>query len=442
LNVGTSHPDSALEIDPFAFTPAVASRIIGLGGVQAPPDGTYAFHTPYVFCAPGDAIFTLKFTSLHASIGNLTVRINAVSARPGANARTVKMTSKSLRDIAFLDGELHVSVSAKPDTLYAIFGSIYGPSDASAEAMTIFLDRPDDGSAFDARLLEARRTIFGQDAIKGMTRLIATTPATLADPISQMCTAAQFDEPAFDHWCRVMHAENSRHRKQWEFVYILQSLSRYGMIEQGARGLGFGCGQEPLPAIFAAAGCSIVATDLPSGDERAGDWSASGQHTLDREILRRPHLCPDARFDEAVTFQPVDMNHIPNTLAGFDFCWSACALEHLGSIQAGLDFIRNSLDTLHPGGLAVHTTEFNLTSNSDTLDHDSTVLFRRKDFERLALDLVASGHEVAQFNYDQGNAPIDNHVDMPPYSTNEHLKLAISRYVTTSFGIIIRKGAS
>jgi hypothetical protein len=213
------------------------------------------------------------------------------------------------------------------------------------------------------------------------------------------------------------------------------------MVESGARGLGFGCGQEPLPAIFAAAGCTIVATDLQSGDARAEGWSASGQHSLDRDVLRRPHLCPDGRFDDAVTFEPVDMNNIPRTLVDFDFCWSACALEHLGSIEAGLTFIRNSLETLKVGGVAVHTTEFNLTSNSDTLDNDNTVLFRRRDFERLAFELIASGHEVAQFNYDQGDEPLDQHIDLPPYSNSDHLKLAISRYVTTSFGIIVRKGA-
>ena len=46
-------------------------------------------------------------------------------------------------------------------------------------------------------------------------------------------------------------------------------------------------------------------------------------------------LCPPARFDQLVTFRPVDMTAIPDDLAGFDFCWSSCALEHLGSLAAG-----------------------------------------------------------------------------------------------------------
>jgi len=31
---------------------------------------------------------------------------------------------------------------------------------------------------------------------------------------------------------------------------------------------------------------------------------------------------------------------LPADLTGFDFCWSICALEHLGTIAQGLDFIK------------------------------------------------------------------------------------------------------
>lgn len=91
-------------------------------------------------------------------------------------------------------------------------------------------------------------------------------------------------------------------------------------------------------------------------------------------------------------------------------------------------------------GLAVHTTELNLTSNAVTIDDAETVLFRRQDIEQIAVDLVSRGHFVAQIKYDFGTTPLDQHVDVPPYSTNDHLKLAMGGYVTTSFGLIIRRG--
>ena len=41
-----------------------------------------------------------------------------------------------------------------------------------------------------------------------------------------------------------------------------------------------------------------------------------------------------------VSLRHVDMNHVPADLAGrFDIVWSACALEHLGSIANGLRFM-------------------------------------------------------------------------------------------------------
>ena len=52
------------------------------------------------------------------------------------------------------------------------------------------------------------------------------------------------------------------------------------------------------------------------------------------------------------------MNHLPDDLRGFDFTWSSCALEHLGTLAAGADFVVAQMDCLRPGGVAVHTTEF------------------------------------------------------------------------------------
>lgn len=432
--------EGVVAIDPFAFVPNLASCIVGLGGPESADDSSYAFHTPYVYCAPGPATFSVRFTGLEARRGNLTLRVNAIAPLPGAAARTVKMASCPLAEVAATSGEFSITVPARADTLYAIQGQVYGTCDASAVDLTMTLDRPSNGSGFVDQLNAARSTVFGHDRVAGHQRLVTSNHASLAHPVSQMCTSAQFDEPAYDHWVSVMQTQKHMHRKQWEFVYVMQVLDRYGMLQSNSRGLGFGCGHEQLPAIFAARGCSIVATDLSAEDARSAGWSASNQHSAGLDQLRYSNICPPERFDEAVTYRPVDMNAIPEDLTSFDFCWSSCALEHLGSIRAGLDFIVNSLRPLKVGGIAVHTTELNLISDEDTIDNESTVLFRRSDFERLALELISHGHEVAQFCYDQGDKPLDRHVDMPPYSDDNHLKLALNRFVTTSFGIIVRKG--
>ena len=256
-----------------------------------------------------------------------------------------------------------------------------------------------------------------------------------------MCTAEQFDEPEFDRWTAALGSARTHHRKLWEFVYILRALEHQGMLAPGSRGLGFGVGAEMLPALLAGMGCLVTATDLPADREASALWAGTGQFSDTLAQLARPALCPDDLFRERVTYRPVDMNAIPADLTGFDFCWSACAYEHLGSIEAGLAFVRNSLECLRPGGIAVHTTELNLTSNTDTLDHDATVLFRRRDMERLALDLHRAGHGVMPITYDQGQGEVARHIDLPPYSNDTQFKIAIQKYVSTSFGLIVRRGA-
>ena len=217
---------------------------------------------------------------------------------------------------------------------------------------------------------------------------------TLADPVSQLCTAGQFLEAVYAGWCGALGEPPRLRRTQWELVWILQCLERAGMLAGGRRGLGFGCGCEPLAAVMAARGCRVVATD---------------------------------------------MNAIPDDLTGFDFVWSSCALEHLGSLDRGMAFVLRAMRCLVRGGMAVHTTEFNLSSNGPTLETADHSVFRRQDIERLRDALVCEGYRVRPINLQPGSAPIDRVVDVPPYWTEPHLKLKLSRYVITSIGLAIER---
>jgi 2-polyprenyl-3-methyl-5-hydroxy-6-metoxy-1,4-benzoquinol methylase len=67
-------------------------------------------------------------------------------------------------------------------------------------------------------------------------------------------------------------------------------------------------------------------------------------------------------FKARVSYRTLDMNFIPDDLHGkFDFVWSTCSVEHVGSILLGQRFIINTLNLLKPGGIAIHTVEFNLS---------------------------------------------------------------------------------
>ena len=167
------------------------------------------------------------------------------------------------------------------------------------------------------------------------------------------------------------------HRKLWELAYLLQALHENGLIAEGRRGLVFGAGEEPIPSYLAARGVAVTVTDLARDAAMASGWATTGQHVASLDQAFQAHLVDRATFDRLVDFRVADMNAIPADLTGYDFCWSICALEHLGSIEKGLAFIENALATLKPGGVAVHTTEFNVDPRGPTNDHWPTVLFKR-----------------------------------------------------------------
>lgn len=256
---------------------------------------------------------------------------------------------------------------------------------------------------------------------------------------SPACRQSHFETGWFAWWCTQLGAHSGYHRKLWELVFICQALHERGLLVEGSRGLGFGVGREPLSACFAARGCVITATDQAADGAVDTGWAGSGQHAPGKAALSRPDLCPPDVFDRSVSFRPVDMNAVPDDLQGYDFCWSACALEHLGSLQAGMDFIARSLETLRPGGVAVHTTELNLTSDELTLSEGGTVLYRRRDLQTLVDRLRADGHRVMPLDLDAGDGPVDRYVDIPPYRNDPHLRLSVAGFVTTSVGVIVQR---
>jgi len=229
------------------------------------------------------------------------------------------------------------------------------------------------------------------------------------------------------------------HRKIWEWVFIIQALHERGMLAPGRRGLGFGVGQDPLAALFASFGCEIVATDLETSEAAAAGWVETDQHATTLADLNRDGICDPETFAANVSFRAVDMRAIPPDLrrSGFDFTWSACSFEHLGSIWAGEEFILRQMDCLVPSGVAVHTTEFNVESNARTVAVGHTVLYRRRDIESLAEDLRSIGHAI-ELDFATGSSPADRHVDHPPW-TGPHLKIQLDRFVATSIGLIIEK---
>ncbi len=266
---------------------------------------------------------------------------------------------------------------------------------------------------------------------------------------SKPTTQADIESPWFAWWCRELHIAPYYHRKLWEYAFVLQSLYEGGMLRAGAKGLGFGCGEEPIASYLASRDVRVTVTDLERDRAKALGWTETAEHLGSLDLAFKPDLVDRSRFDRLVSLEVVDMNDVPRRFDGrFDFCWSICALEHLGSIEKGIRFVERAMATLRPGGIAVHTTEFNYMSANETIDGPPTSLFLRRHLLELRDRLEQAGHRVEPLDFDTGSGVLDRFIDLPPYEWDGlgeeywgapigRLKLCVERFPSTCFGIVV-----
>lgn len=255
------------------------------------------------------------------------------------------------------------------------------------------------------------------------------------------CSAVDFLHPRYREICGLIRHPFQWHRKLWEWVFVIHHLLDSDIVKPNSKGLVFGVGHERLPALFASMGAKIIATDAPADLAERTGWIDTLEHISTLRDIRFTEIVDGAVFDMNVSYQICDMNDIPPELAEFDFNWSSCCFEHLGSLEAGIQFVINAVEkTLRVGGVAVHTTEFNLSSNDETLESGVTVIYRHRDLLELVQRLQARGHIVKPLIIAPESHYWDFHVDVPPYLEQPHLKLLLEKYVSTSVGIVVTRG--
>jgi hypothetical protein len=267
--------------------------------------------------------------------------------------------------------------------------------------------------------------------------------------VSQAAAAADFSHPAFISWAGQVHPHERDqvpsffHRKLWEWVYIVEAVKQSGCLRPGAQALGFGVGNEPVPAMLAAHGVKVLATDQDVAT--SGLWSETGQHLGGLHDLLRPAILPDDELAALVDVRAVDMNDPLDDLGTYDVIWSSCALEHLGSPAAGLDFVVRSAALLAPGGVAVHTTELELTSRDESAEYGNCAVYRREELLEVAERLRAEGYEIEVNPYVSLDTVAERWVSQA-LARNDghdvaHLRLQIGDSISTSFGLLVRRPA-
>jgi SAM-dependent methyltransferase len=267
--------------------------------------------------------------------------------------------------------------------------------------------------------------------------------------ISSVCRYEDFASDWYGSWARELKLHDGAaatgqlfQRKDWEWCAIARALEERGMLVAGKSGCGFAVGTEPLACAFAARGVHILATDQPMAPGESA-WAANNEHAASLDALYHPTLIDQAVFQECVRFRPVDMRSLNTPWEQtFDFIWSSCSLEHLGTLEAGMSYVLEAMRLLKPGGIAVHTTEYNVSSNQETIEEGGNVIYRQQDLERLAGRLRRIACGLSRLDLYAGDGGPDMDFDYPPYFTHgrHHIKLLLGDYVATSILLIIRKG--
>ncbi len=289
-----------------------------------------------------------------------------------------------------------------------------------------------------------------------INRPIPSSPS-IQHLVSKVSTQEDLESDWSRYWISELKREFNYHRKQWEQSFILQVLFEHGMMRKGKKGLGLGCGKEPLPSYFIKKGCDITAGDKPCQNDDGDLWKSSGQYTESLSDLFDENIIDYATFKQKLSLRYVDLNDLPEDLFGYyDFCWSTCVIEHIGSLKCGLNFLKNSLKLLKPGGISVHTTEFNYLNTPETVDNCGSVIFKQEHIEQLSEEILKLGGEVLSPDFSYGDKVFDKYIDLPPYPGAKiegidipfigynipHIKLNIFGFPATCFGVIIKKNDS
>lgn len=257
---------------------------------------------------------------------------------------------------------------------------------------------------------------------------------------SRRIRAVDFDQKWMHDRARELCCPERIHRKIWEFAAICQVwVGRFGHLRRPVKCLGFGCGKEPIPAWLANRHSKVIVTDAPYDN---ANWTDTNQRAVNLNELPWLGICRSDLFADNIDFRQVDMNHIPDDLlqGQFDFTWSCGSFEHIGGIDASIAFFCQQMQTLKPGGIAAHTTEFNPIDSDETLDESNLCLFRERDLRRLELALTAQGDRLWPLDLVSGTTEADEIVDVSPYENDVHLSIKVGDWTTTSVLLVAEKG--
>jgi len=263
--------------------------------------------------------------------------------------------------------------------------------------------------------------------------------------LSKICDAADWFDTEFHSIILNELKESPRfHRKQWEFAMIFLALKKLGFLNEDMRGLSLGGGNERVLYSIAQYVSKLIVTDLYDEDTT---WDCAKTKDPDEYIkVSKPFDVDDSKI-EALR---MDMRYLDFEDNTFDFCYSSCAIEHIGEFEDFARHLNEVYRVLKEDGVYVFTTELKI--GNDTIKDENNYIFSssylNKIFKSTKLtpdvdaDVILAHHEI--------NTPLPSNVNNLCYNSEEsfvdrmmqnypHIILLRGKYPFTSIQFVMRK---
>lgn len=188
---------------------------------------------------------------------------------------------------------------------------------------------------------------------------------------SKICDAADWFDPEMKEVIANELQEPARlHRKQWEFAMIFLTLQNLGLLDQNKVGLSLGGGNERVLYSIARNIKKLIVTDLYD-DHTSWDCARTSDPN---EFIKASKPFPID--DEKIQALRMDMRYLDFDDNSFDFCYSSCAIEHIGEDKDFIQHFNEVSRVLKNGGIYVLTTE--LQFGEQTIPDLNNYVFTKK----------------------------------------------------------------
>jgi len=267
-------------------------------------------------------------------------------------------------------------------------------------------------------------------------------------PLSKLCDAADWFHPEI---ARVigeeLHEIPRFHRKQWEFAMIFNALLRCRLLKGDRVGLSMGGGRERL--LYAIGRCirELVVTDLYG---TGTTWDCA--RTDDPETFIKGDK-PFPVDDRKLTVLPMDMRELQFPDHTFDFCYSSCAIEHIGTRDDVIRHLNEVARVLKDDGVYVLTTEIHY--GKETIEDPNNFIFSPDFLNEIVAESGLGSEEkcIAGITPHKANYPKPPNVKNLSFSGSEsfasqllqelpHIQLLKGKHPYTSGLFLFRKRPS